>query len=114
MFAGEFPTLAEWLGRGSWDGLQPREAGKLSIVFKGGLVIGTVSLPTESQTITLHANSVLSLLQALDNACETGRGPWVDMKYGTGVQRKRDQRKKEVDKLRSTVSDDGLGGGEPR
>lgn len=77
-------------------------------------MIGTLALPTESQTITLHAESVSSLFLSLDEACATGKGPWVDMKWGTGVQKKRDARKKEVDKLRDSVSTDPLGGGEPR
>lgn len=110
LFAGSYPELAEYLCLGTWDDIQPRDAGTLKVRCKAGVVYGTLSLPTEGQEITLGGLTLDGLLLSLDDACRTGKGPWQDMRWGTGVQKKRDLRKKEADKRKFTEYPDALGG----
>lgn len=110
LFAGSYPELAEYLCLGTWDDIQPRDAGTLKVRCKAGVVYGTLSLPTEGQEITLGGLTLDGLLLSLDDACRTGKGPWQDMRWGTGVQKKRDLRKKEADKRKFQEYPDALGG----
>jgi hypothetical protein len=95
--AERYPMLAWYLYAGSWDGIQPRMPAKLSISAKGRMVIGLLQCPTEGLQTDDQAESFDELLEQLNTACANPQHPWREMNWGTGAQKRRDLRKKEVD-----------------
>jgi hypothetical protein len=92
------PFLASYLYSGTWDGIQPRDPATLAVRTKGGEVILTLRCGTEGQAIEARGWTWDGALDQLEIYCETGEGPWVELKFGTGHQKAKDWRKKEIDK----------------
>jgi hypothetical protein len=101
----KYPNLIAYLYDGSWDDLQPRESGKLILRAIGGVLTATLQCPTEGQELKLTGWSWEYLFDALERACGASDTHWLDMRYGTGAQKKKDLRRKELDK-RNVVSED--------
>src|SRR5271166_293665 len=97
-FEQRYPDLTALLYAGTWDAIQPREAPRLTISAKGGSVVGKLEMPSEGLWVPATADSLEKFLQVLDFYARTGSGPWQELKWGTAAQRKRDLRKKELDK----------------
>lgn len=102
---GSYPYLCAYLYRGSWNDIDPREGSKLEIKAAGGAVYLSLKCPTEGVQLTKVGQSLKEAFGLLEAACGDPATHWTEMKWGTGAQKARDLRKKEVDKRRSITDD---------
>jgi hypothetical protein len=92
-----YPTICSYLFKGSWDDIQPRDPGSLSIRAVNGVVTITLSCPTEGKKCPMHGVTICQVLEAMERACRDGTARWVDLDYGTGKQRLKSERRKLLD-----------------
>lgn len=95
------PNLAAYIYDGTWDGIQPREGATLTIRAKGGLVMVSLKCPTEGNESPTIVGDFSAAIEALERFCASSESQWIEMRYGTGKQKRADARKKELDKLRT-------------
>jgi hypothetical protein len=108
--AKEYPYLVAYLYRGSWDDIQPRDPSSLSIRAANGLVHATLQCPTEGTKTVGRGLTLSEALADLEGQCRTGKGNWSDMKFGTGIQKKNDLRKKMLAAEEATKQNQAKGG----
>lgn len=101
----EYPYLFAYLYRGTWNDIDPREGSKLEIKAAGGAVYVSLKCPTEGVQLTKVGNSLGEAFGLLEAACGDPATHWTEMRWGTGAQKARDLRKKELDKRRSVTDD---------
>jgi len=98
-----YPNLAAYLYDGSWDELNPRDPGKLTVVVKGGMVFVKLQCPTEGNESPQIGGTWEQAFEGLERFCANSDSHWIEMRFGTGCQKRRDLRKKEVDKRNATT-----------
>lgn len=83
-----------WLCYTSWDGLNPRGAGLLTIVpIPLGFRV-TVKLESEAQSGSFEVTRFDAILDVLEEAIRTGRPIWRTLDKGTGARRLKEERRK--------------------
>jgi hypothetical protein len=65
-----------------------------------------IQCPTEGVEYAVTASGLFEALEGLERAVADPKTEWQDMRFGTGAQKRRDLRKKELDKRDSEDSDD--------
>jgi hypothetical protein len=70
------------------------------------MVTVMIQCPTEGVEYAVTAAGLFEALAGLEEAVADPGTQWQDMRFGTGAQKRRDLRKKELDKLANSDSDD--------
>lgn len=96
------PQLARFLFKGSWNGYEPRQPGRISVRITTSGFACTLTCPSESKSLEGFSNTWTGLLDDLEDRILHHQREWKELKNGPGVQKLREERKK----LRDTRKQD--------
>jgi hypothetical protein len=95
-----------WLCNTSWDGIQPREVGKLAISATPVGFVATFSMYTEGQKCVLEFDHFGDLMAKLEIACRDYVGKWSPLDKGEGARKLKSERRKLIDKEEAKDDDE--------
>jgi hypothetical protein len=105
------PTAVSWLCLRSWDAIQPRKPGRLTVTPTATGWQATLTLDSEARKGSVRFRWFEELLPQLEALCLGRVGEWVELETGKGAQRLRDERRKLLDarKAKQYKSTEGEG-----
>jgi len=88
------PQVWRFLFKKTWNEIDPREVGVLTVAVRPTGLSVTLKMPTEAQSCTILVRHTTHIWDALERALLYREGDWKELKSGPGAQKIREERKK--------------------